>query len=58
MGIIFRKEEIFMELSFNGGRFVAFEGELNYKEVLDDFPTAKLIRILTYNISGIKRTDA
>lgn len=47
-----------MELSFNGGRFVSFEGELNYKEVLKDFPTAKTIRILTYNISNNWKRDA
>lgn len=47
-----------MELSFNGGRFVSLNGELNYKEVLADFPTAKIIRILTYNISKNQRHDA
>ena len=47
-----------MELSFNSGKFVASEGELNYKDVIDDFPTAKIIRILTYNISGNKKADA
>ena len=47
-----------MELSFNSGKFISSEGELNYKEVIDDFPTAKIIRILTYNISGNKKTDA
>lgn len=47
-----------MEISFDGGRFVALNGELNYKEVLADFPTAKTIRILTYNISKNQRRDA
>lgn len=47
-----------MELSFDGGRFVSLNGELNYKEVLADFPTAKVIRILTYNISKNQRHDA
>lgn len=47
-----------MELSFNSGKFVASEGELNYKDVIDDFPTAKIVRILTYNISGNKKADA
>lgn len=47
-----------MELSFDGGRFVSLNGELNYKEVLADFPTAKIIRILTYNISKNQRRDA
>ncbi|MGI6635775.1 MAG: phospholipase D-like domain-containing protein [Christensenellales bacterium] len=40
-----------MELEFIGGRFVSSFGELNFKEVLDDFVNAKIIRILTYNIS-------
>lgn len=47
-----------MELSFDGGRFVSLSGELNYKEVLADFPTAKIVRILTYNISKNQRHDA
>lgn len=47
-----------MELSFNGGRFVSLDGELNYSEVLADFPTAKTIRILTYNISKNQKRDA
>ena len=47
-----------MELLFSGGRFVSLNGELNYKEVLADFPTAKIIRILTYNISKNQRRDA
>ena len=47
-----------MELSFSGGRFVSLEGDLNYREVLEDFPTAKAIRIITYNISKNQRYDA
>ena len=47
-----------MELSFDSGRFVSLDGDLNYKEVLDDFPTAKIIRIITYNISKNQRYDA
>ncbi|MBW7571849.1 phospholipase D-like domain-containing protein [Caproiciproducens faecalis] len=47
-----------MELSFNGGRFVSLDGDLNYREVLKDFPTAKVIRIITYNISKNQRYDA
>ena len=47
-----------MELQFDGGRFVSNPEELNYKEVLDDFPNAKIIRILTYNISKNQRQDA
>ena len=46
-----------MELTFDGGRFVSLNGELNYREVLSDFPTAKTIRILTYNISKNQRHD-
>lgn len=47
-----------MELSFDSGRFVAHHGRLNYQEVLDDFPNAHLIRIITYNISKNQRMDA
>lgn len=47
-----------MELAFNSGRFVSLDGDLNYREVLADFPRAKIIRILTYNISKRKRPDA
>ena len=47
-----------MELSFNGGRFVALDGKINYREVLDDFPTAKTVRIVTYSISKKQRHDA
>lgn len=46
-----------MELSFEGGRFVSFEDELNYKEVLTDFPNAQKIRIATYNISKNNKHD-
>lgn len=40
-----------MELQFDGGRFVCLRDDVNYREVLDDFPNAHTIRILTYNIS-------
>ena len=46
-----------MELTFNDGRFVSSDGELNYREVLADFPTAKTIRILTFNISKNQKRD-
>ena len=42
-----------MQLDFNGGRFVSGRDELNYQAVLDDFPRAKTIRIITFNISNI-----
>ena len=47
-----------MELSFESGRFVAYNDRLNYQEVLDDFPNANIIRIITYNISKNKRSDS
>ena len=47
-----------MELPFSDGKFVFSDGELNYKEVLDDFPNAKIIRIITYNISKNEKYDA
>lgn len=46
-----------MELFFSGGKFVSNPQGLNYEEVLDDFNTAKLIRIMTYNISKNQRDD-
>ena len=46
-----------MELSFDSGRFVAHSNRLNYQEVLDDFPNANVIRIITYNISKNQRKD-
>lgn len=46
-----------MELSFNGGTFVTYEGDINYKEVLSDFQQAKTIRIITYNISKNEKYD-
>ena len=47
-----------MELSFNGGRFISSSEEINYRDVLKDFSKAKIIRILTYNISKNQRFDA
>lgn len=46
-----------MKLKFNGGEFVCNENGLNYETVLEDFETAKLIRIITYNISKKTRDD-
>ena len=46
-----------MILSFSEGKFISQRGQLNYQEVLDDFPTAHTIRILTYNISKSKKYD-
>lgn len=46
-----------MELSFTKGTFVSNPGELNYKQVLEDFQRANTIRILTYNISGNYKND-
>ena len=45
------------EISFNGGRFVSNREELNYEEVLNHFPCASIIRILTYNISRNQQDD-
>lgn len=46
-----------MEFAFNGGRFISNDNDLNYREVLDDFKNAKIIRIITYNISKNQRSD-
>lgn len=47
-----------MQLEFRGGTFISGKGELNYQAVLDDFPKAKIIRIITFNISRNQRYDA
>lgn len=46
-----------MEIPFTKGTFVSYPGELNYKQVLEDFQKANTIRILTYNISGNYKND-
>lgn len=46
-----------MKLTFSGGEFVCNEGGLNYEAVLEDFNTAGVIRILTYNISKNEKDD-
>lgn len=40
-----------MPIPFYGGEFVLGRGEINYRDVLEDFKRAKTIRVLTYNIS-------
>lgn len=40
-----------MSTPYNGGEFVLSKGRINYQAVLDDFPNAKQVRVLTYNIS-------
>ena len=40
-----------MPIPFNNREFVLGRGSLNYQVVLDDFPKAKQVRVLTYNIS-------
>ena len=47
-----------MQIDFNGGRFVSGRGELNYQAVLDDFPKANIIRIITFNISRNQRQNS
>ena len=46
-----------MELSFNEGKFVWIKDGLNYQEVLDEFSKAKIVRIMTFNISKDKGYD-
>lgn len=52
------RERVKMHIDFNSGRFVSGQGELNYQPVLDNFPKAKIIRIITFNISKNQRQDA
>ena len=46
-----------MDISFNGGRFISLKNNLNYQEVLDNFSKAKLVRVITYNISKNEKYD-
>ena len=46
-----------LELSFNEGKFVWIKDGLNYQEVLDEFSKAKIVRIMTFNISKDKGYD-
>jgi len=46
-----------MYITFDNGRFVSTQNGINYQEVLDDFPNATTIRIMTYNISAKDNHD-
>ena len=46
-----------MDISFNGGRFVSLKNGLNYQEILNDFSNAKLVRVVTFNISKNEKYD-
>lgn len=45
------------EISFTSGRFIASKDELGYEEVLERFESAKMIRVVTYNLSKGARVD-
>lgn len=42
---------MFRSVSLSGGEVVLGRESMNYQRVLDDFPQAQIVRILTYNIS-------
>lgn len=44
-------EKLYMSIPIPGGKVVLGRESMNYQIVLDDFPKAKKVRILTYNIS-------
>lgn len=44
-------EEFFFSIPINDGEIVIGRESLNYQRVLDDFSSAKVVRILTFNIS-------
>lgn len=44
-------EKLYMSIPISGGEVVLGRESMNYQIVLDDFPKAKQVRILTYNIS-------
>ena len=46
-----------LKIEVNKGCFISSIGSLNYKRVLDDFVNAKIIRIITYNISRFNISD-
>ena len=46
-----------LKIEVNKGCFISSIGSLNYKRVLDDFINAKIIRIITYNISRFNISD-
>ena len=53
----FKEGRMKMEISFNGGRFVSLKDQLNYQEALNDFPNAKMVRVVTFNISKNEKYD-
>lgn len=44
-------EKMYMSIPISSGEVVLGRESMNYQRVLDDFPNAKQVRILTYNIS-------
>lgn len=42
---------MFKSVSVPNAEVVIGRGSMNYQRVIDDFPQAKKVRILTYNIS-------
>lgn len=44
-------------MKFKEGKFVWIENGLNYQEVLDEFPKAKIVRVMTFNISKNERSN-
>lgn len=45
------------EIPFTSGRFIASKDELGYTEVLEKFQSAKMIRVVTYNLSKNDKID-
>lgn len=45
------------KIEFTGGVFVSSKDELGYQEVLNDFKSAKTIKVVTYNISKNTKDD-
>lgn len=44
-------DKIYMSIPISSGDIVLGRESMNYQRILDDFPNAKQVRILTYNIS-------
>lgn len=50
-----RREKV--DINFSGGRFVSLKNGLNYQKILNDFSNAKVVRVVTFNISKNEKND-
>lgn len=50
-GLDILNDKMYMSIPISSGEIVLGRESMNYQRILDDFPNAKQVRILTYNIS-------